>query len=148
MGTVVVGLDGSRASRLSFSAALAEAELKGHDVRAVHVHAYPATTIYQATRFDVGELHEAAEKWLDRELAELEAAAGGSFPVRVEPMAVMGHAGAELVDAAEGADLLVVGSRGLGGVRGLLLGSVSTYCSHHLPCPLLIVPVADETDDG
>lgn len=149
MGTVVVGLDGSSSSRTSFAVALEEAELKGHDIKAVHVHAYPATTIYQATRFDVGELHEAAEKWLDHELASLEEAAGGAFPVRVEPVAVMGHAGAELVDASEGADLLVVGSRGLGGVRGLLLGSVSTYCSHHLPCPLLIVPVrdTDDTDD-
>jgi nucleotide-binding universal stress UspA family protein len=45
-----------------------------------------------------------------------------------------------LLEEAADADLLVVGSRGLGGFRGLLLGSVSQQCAHHAPCPLVIVP--------
>jgi nucleotide-binding universal stress UspA family protein len=44
-----------------------------------------------------------------------------------------------LLDEARDADLLVVGSRGLGGFRGLLLGSVSQQCAHHAACPLVIV---------
>src|SRR5665213_1863187 len=44
-----------------------------------------------------------------------------------------------LVEASTGADLLVVGSRGLGGFQGLLLGSVSQQCSLHARCPVVIV---------
>jgi nucleotide-binding universal stress UspA family protein len=44
-----------------------------------------------------------------------------------------------LLAAAEGAWLVVVGSRGLGGFKGLLLGSVSSHVAHHAPCPVLIV---------
>lgn len=142
MGTVIVGLDGSEVSRIAFRTALDEAELKGHAVRAVHVYAYPATTIYQATRIDVDDLQRAAEQWLDQELRTLEGMVGGSFPVIVEPVVRMGHAGTELIDEAADADLLVLGSRGLGGVRGVLMGSVSTFATHHLRCPLLIVPAA------
>jgi nucleotide-binding universal stress UspA family protein len=47
-----------------------------------------------------------------------------------------------LLEAAKGADLLVVGMRGHGGFVGLLLGSVSQQCAHHAPCPIAIVPPA------
>ena len=51
-----------------------------------------------------------------------------------------GQAADVLVTEAKDADLLVVGSRGLGGFRGLLLGSTSQQCAHHAPCPLVVVP--------
>jgi len=59
--------------------------------------------------------------------------------VQVCPRVVEGQAGQVLVAAAEGADLLVVGSRGHGGLAEALLGSVGQYCVHHAPCPVVIM---------
>jgi nucleotide-binding universal stress UspA family protein len=59
--------------------------------------------------------------------------------VKVDGVVTEGPAGSVLVQAAEGADLLVVGSRGHGGFVGLLLGSVSQQCVTHAPCPVLVV---------
>jgi nucleotide-binding universal stress UspA family protein len=52
---------------------------------------------------------------------------------------VHGHPAQVLLNVADRADLLVVGSRGHGGVAGALLGSVSQHCAHHARCPVLIV---------
>jgi nucleotide-binding universal stress UspA family protein len=56
-----------------------------------------------------------------------------------------GHAATELVDKSKGVDMLVVGSRGLGGFRGLLLGSVSQQCAPHAHCPVVIVPAEERS---
>ncbi|MFB7416495.1 universal stress protein, partial [Streptomyces sp. NPDC056210] len=52
---------------------------------------------------------------------------------------VRGNAAEVLVDAAEGAEMLVVGGRGHGGFRRALLGSVSQQVAHHAPCPVTII---------
>jgi nucleotide-binding universal stress UspA family protein len=69
----------------------------------------------------------------------------GRFRLRLTPRTVTiegatreGPAAQVLLDETQGADLLVVGSRGLGGFSGLLLGSVSQQCVHHATCPVLI----------
>jgi Universal stress protein family len=59
--------------------------------------------------------------------------------VEICPRVVKGQAGQVLVDAAEGADLLVVGGRGHGGLAGAVPGSVSRFCAHHAPCPVVIM---------
>jgi len=86
------------------------------------------------------------------ELADLQRSVAASFEatlreaiphpgdVEVEHRIVEGTAAAALVEESRGADLLVVGSRGLGGFRGLLLGSVGQQVTHHAACPVVIVP--------
>ncbi len=64
--------------------------------------------------------------------------------VEVTFKAEQGHAAKVLMEAGKDADMLVVGSRGLGGFTGLLLGSVSQQCAHHAPCPRVIVPAGSD----
>ncbi len=59
--------------------------------------------------------------------------------VTVERVVSEGSPGDVLVDAAADADLVVVGSRGRGGIKSALLGSVSSHVAHHAPCPVVIV---------
>jgi nucleotide-binding universal stress UspA family protein len=62
---------------------------------------------------------------------------GLSMPVR--PFVTRGSAGEILVRLSDRADLVVVGSRGLGGFKGLVLGSVSHQVTHHASCPVVVV---------
>jgi nucleotide-binding universal stress UspA family protein len=138
MGRIVVGVDGSEGSIVALRWALEEARLREATVDAVHTWEYPY----------VGELAGMAAFTIDRD--ELERAArevlttsidhAGPTSVPVKPILAYGPAASVLLDAAKGADLLVVGSRGRGGFAGLLLGSVSQQCAHHAPCPVEIVP--------
>ena len=69
----------------------------------------------------------------------LAAVLGTEPSVRIEQEVLEGHPAQLLVTAAEGADLVVVGSRGHGGFVGMLLGSVSQHVAAHAPCPVLVV---------
>jgi nucleotide-binding universal stress UspA family protein len=64
---------------------------------------------------------------------------GGDPGVRIVTKTLIGNAAEALVDRSAGADLLVVGSRGLGGLKGMLLGSVGHHCAAHAHCPVVIV---------
>jgi len=72
-------------------------------------------------------------------LQRTEAAAPPTDDIDVEWLGVPGNAAEVLITASRGAALLVVGSRGLGGFRGLVMGSVSSQCVHHSHCPVLVV---------
>ena len=73
----------------------------------------------------------------DEVLAERPEQEGGLPAIRTEDH--VGPAGAMLIDRARTADLLVVGSRGRGAFRGLLLGSVALHCAMHALCPVMVV---------
>lgn len=64
--------------------------------------------------------------------------------VQVDTVARYGTPAGVLLEAARDAALLVVGSRGLGGFKGLLLGSVAQHCVQHAPCPVLVLRGEEE----
>jgi len=88
------------------------------------------------------ELAQYASQAEERLEAGLAAHASALEGIEVVKSAMHGGAAAVLLEAAVGAALLVVGTRGHGGFVGLLLASVSAQCAHHAPCPLVIVPAA------
>jgi nucleotide-binding universal stress UspA family protein len=137
MARIVVGIDGSDSSKEALRWALEEARLRGASLRVVHTWLYPATAYgYAGLLVDPQDLDAAAKQLLDTTVDEVVDGAAG---VEIERKAVQGIAAQTLVDEADDADLLVVGSRGHGGFAGLLLGSVSQQCAQHGPCPVVVV---------
>jgi nucleotide-binding universal stress UspA family protein len=150
MRTVVVGVDGSKGSVEALRHAIDEARLHDAQVKVVNAWHIPAI-IYEAgwtpVPIDRGAYAKSAQDILDKSLEEAGAVESG---VEVTTVVRQGQAADAICEEAKGADLLVVGSRGYGGFRGLLLGSVSQQCAHFAPCPVLIVPnrTSDEIDDA
>jgi nucleotide-binding universal stress UspA family protein len=140
MSTIVVGVDGSDASLRALRFAIGEARIRGSDVKAVgvwHVPSYAYGTGMAPMGIDFPAYAESAQAQLEKSIAESDAP--GS-EVKVTAVVHQGQAADVLCKEAETADLLVVGARGRGGFRGLLLGSVSQACAHHATCPVVIVP--------
>jgi nucleotide-binding universal stress UspA family protein len=139
MSTVVVGVDGSNGARTALDFALHEARRRGASVRVVSAWQLPAVAYAGGYGPGDPELYSELEKDArDNAAHALERAHAGG--VEITTIVREGSAAHVLLEEAADADLLVVGSRGLGGFRGLLLGSVSQQCAHHTPCPLVIVP--------
>ena len=143
MSTIVVGVDHSAGAKEALRFALEEAKLRRATLRAVHAwhFRYEGWTGLEAglrpiVADELHELRDAAAAALDSTLRE---AIPDTAGVEVEPRAVEGAPAAVLVEESRDADLLVVGSRGLGGFAQLLLGSVSQQCAHHAECPVVIV---------
>jgi nucleotide-binding universal stress UspA family protein len=137
--SIVVGVDGSEQSLRALRFALDEARLRGCRVRAVsawHVPALAYEAGFGPASLDFGSFEEIARQGLARSLEQAGAASSG---VEVVEVVREGQPADVLLDEAKGAGLLVVGSRGLGGFRGLLLGSVGQQCAHHASCPVVIV---------
>jgi nucleotide-binding universal stress UspA family protein len=133
-GRIVVGVDGSSASLDALRWALAQARLAGDAIDAVLAWRPPAA--YGGYPVIAEEDWQAnAEEVLDTALSEVPEAADARMVRHV----VQGHPVDVLLERAAGADLLVVGSRGLGGFSGMLLGSVSQHVVAHAPCPVLVV---------
>jgi nucleotide-binding universal stress UspA family protein len=142
MSVIVVGVDHSHGARAALRFAFEEARLRRATLRAVHawLFGYIGTVGFESSFPVLGgeldELRSAAEAALDTTLQEALPDAGG---VTIERRVVGGTPAAVLVEESRDAEMLVVGSRGLGGFSGLLLGSVSQQCAHHAACPVVVV---------
>jgi alanine dehydrogenase len=143
---IVVGIDGSEASRLAARWATREAQLRGADLLLVSAWEIPMDGFSFGVAGVSEDMLKALQKAAEDDLGEvLDEVRAGAKDVDVSTKTVQGQAARVLLDASWEADLLVVGSRGLGGFRGLLLGSVSQQCADHAECPVVIVRHVRET---
>jgi len=140
MSRIIVGIDGSGHSQRALEWALREAALRRVPVTVL--------TVYQALRDNLGfvasypgdadltaKAKAAAQAETEKVLADL----GSSRPESVTVSGVNGIPAEELIKAGEGADMIVVGSRGVGGFSRLVMGSVAAQVAQHAPCPVVIV---------
>ena len=143
-GRVVAGVDGSEPARRAFRWAVDEARLRNWEMVAVHAYTIPPYLlapepvplgVVPPDPAFLQQLETAAEKLLADEIEQVD-----TENLVIEERVVAGPPADALLTAATEGDLLVVGSRGHGGFKGLLLGSVSQQVANHAPCPVVIVP--------
>ncbi len=143
MPGILVGIDGSDHSHHALEWAVREAALRHRPLTVLTVHQAVANywtgspVVYPGDPDLAKKALEAAQQETD---SVLEQAGAASPPPSVTVKALTGMPAEELLRAAEGADMIVVGSRGAGGFKRLLLGSVSTQVTHHAHCPVVVIP--------
>lgn len=145
-GPIVVGIDGSVVSEKATQYAFAEAAARGTELHAVH------TWMDMQVQASLAGLAAAQQQWkvVEEEqhvlLAERLAGFQDEYPnVVVKKIVTRDRPVRALCDAAEGAQLLVVGSHGRGGFKGMLLGSTSRALLQSAPCPMMVVrPTAED----
>jgi cation-transporting ATPase F len=141
MPGIIVGIDGSGHSHQALIRAMKEA--------AAHHAPLTVLTVHQAVmgfgggpvnnpgdQVQADRARDAAQAETEKALAEI----GEPRPEAVSVKAVHGFPAEVLINAGRDADMIVLGNRGTGGFRSLLLGSVASRVSHHAPCPVLLVP--------
>jgi nucleotide-binding universal stress UspA family protein len=130
---IVVGLDGSETSRLALRRAAVEATAHGAVLEVVHAWNY---LDQHGPQFDPHYGEDKARVNADRIVDDV---FGADRPADLVITVVNDHPTPALLDAATGAFTLVVGARGLGGFKSLMLGSVSHHVVQHASCPVLVV---------
>jgi nucleotide-binding universal stress UspA family protein len=151
---VVVGVDGTAGSRAALVYAWLTAATQGADLEVVATYTVDALWldpyVYDPTVADSLRSHteDMVGRLVDDVRRDPAVAASGSAAVALRSVVVAGPAAPELIVRSEDADLLVVGSRGRGGVRSAMLGSVALHCVTHARCPVVVVhptPIAPTT---
>jgi len=133
-GRIVVGIDGSESGRQALDRAVVIANALNTNLELI-----------ATWRLDNGFASFGSPKFSpESDAKEIVAAAasatfGGIVPDWVSTRSAPGNAANVLIDASRGADMLILGSRGHGGMTGLLLGSVSSACAERAHCPVLII---------
>jgi nucleotide-binding universal stress UspA family protein len=146
---VVVGVDGSAESDAALGYAFEEANARGVPLVAVHAWSDVVLDPRLMLLLDWVTVEKSAHAFLADRLAGWT----GKFPdVDVRTSVVRDRPASALVERSTNAQLLVVGSRGRGGVAGLLLGSVSRAVLPHAHSPVVLVPTgldaASDSDGG
>jgi nucleotide-binding universal stress UspA family protein len=131
---IVVGVDGSAPSKAALRWAARIATATGAIIEAIIVWEFPQTYWGPVTLGDWRPDLDAG-KVLQQTLDEV---FGAQLPPGLQTMVAQGPTRDVLLSASDGAEMLVVGSRGHGGFVGLLLGSVSAACAEHAHCPVLV----------
>ena len=139
MNKIVVGIDSSKPSAAALNWAVQEAKLRGAILDIVVTWDYPVIATAEPMLVptpDRDALVHSAESTAHLMIADAHLDdAGINYTIHTPE----GRPGEELVTIAADADLLVVGSHGSGPLKELILGSVSSYCTHHSTCPVVLV---------
>ena len=138
---IVVGIDGTDQPSCALKKSIAEARVWGARVTAVSavpIAAGPSVMAWTPTGVDHSALLAQVRDGMD---TAIEAALGGD-DLRVSRHALDGSAPSLLIEFSTAVDLIVVGTRGRGGLAGVLLGSTSQTVLHHSTCPVMVVPSA------
>lgn len=136
-GRIVVGIDGSESAEEALRWAIGQARLTGQPVEAVISWSVPVDFgMGGAGVIATFDWEGVAAATMEETVAKVVTAPDAD---RVSQRVVMGHPAQVLLDAAAGASLLVVGSRGRGGFTGMLLGSVSQHVVARAACPVVVV---------
>jgi nucleotide-binding universal stress UspA family protein len=130
---IVVGVDGSEHGNAALRWAVAEAVTHRTEIVAVFAWQMPLIGIPGA--FDHNEMERLCRVFVEEAVAAVIAVP----PVPITKLVAQGDVSESLIEAARGADMLVLGSRGRGGFVGLKLGSVSQECAQWAACPVVIV---------
>lgn len=135
---VVVGVDSSQVARTALRWAVEEARLRHAELEVIHSWHLPYSGAYPfAITTDPAPFEEEAVALVDAELSAVDTS-GLAGPVQRK--VCVEAARSALLEASQSADLVVLGSHGVGGFRGMLLGSVSHALAQHAACPVLVVP--------
>ena len=142
-GLMVVGVDGSRASIKALEWAAQSAERLGCSIEVIsswepYIPSGELIGLGMAPGIAVPEL-DPEEIALSVMKTAIDEVFNDSPPPNLIYRTLMGDAGRILIQESEGANMLVLGSRGRGKLKGLVLGSVSTTCAARAKCPVLIV---------
>jgi nucleotide-binding universal stress UspA family protein len=145
MPGIIVGIDGSGQSRRALHWAIHEAAVRHAPLTVLTVQQavtsfWAGPMIYQ----EDAELAEHARKIAQDETDDaLRDVPEDAQPPEVVVLAVPGFPAEAILGLAKDADMIVVGSRGAGGFKKLLLGSVATQVTHHAHVPVVVIPAED-----
>lgn len=137
---IVVGVDGSASSRAALAWAVGQARLTGAVLDVVTAWEIPLAIRNPWPPGLTTNFEKLAE---DAQAEAIASLAGQTDQVEIRSRVVEENAAQALLDAAAGAELLVVGSHGHGGFMQALLGSVGQHCVHHATCPVVVIREPD-----